>query len=228
MGLYLEELKQFELFKGFGDNVIKSLCDGGRTIFNQHREVLFSCDEEAHYFGVVLSGAYKLCRPSLGGSDSILQVVVPGDIVGALVMCNAKPIYPVTVVSMGPSRFLKIPREIYPIGWQMNGPVISRVQELLSKRMQHMHTQKVLLRSHLSVRVAQLLLDLMDSVSTDGTHLLKVPITRQEIADSLSVTVESVIRVMSPWSKEGIIQSSDQYIKILRVDRLVNITFGAS
>ncbi|KHD89351.1 MAG: hypothetical protein OM95_04300 [Bdellovibrio sp. ArHS] len=227
MDAHLEELKQFEQFKGFGDNVIRYLCEGGRVCFSQHRDVLFKFEEEAHYFGIVLSGAYKLCRPSLGGNDSIVQVVLPGDIVGALIMSNPKPIYPVSVVSMGPSRFLKIPRDVYPTAWQMNAAVASRVQELLGRRMQQMHAHKVLMRSHLSVRVAQLLLDFMDQVGNDGVYKLKVPMTRQEIADVLGVTVESVIRTMSPWSKEGIIQTADQYIQVQQVDALVKITLGA-
>ncbi|MFP5520633.1 MAG: Crp/Fnr family transcriptional regulator [Bdellovibrionia bacterium] len=226
MDAHLEELKQFEQFRGFGDNIIRYLCEGGRVLFTEHREVLFEVEEEAHYFGIVLSGAYKLCRPTLDGHDSIVQVVVPGDIVGALIMGNPKPIYPVRVVSMGASRFLKIPREVYPTAWQMNGAVISRVQELLAKRMQQMHAHKALMRSHLSVRVAQLLLDFMDNVSPDGSSKLKIPLTRQEIADTLGVTVESVIRLMSPWSKQGIIQTSDLYIQILKVECLVNITLG--
>ncbi|WP_373999221.1 Crp/Fnr family transcriptional regulator [Bdellovibrio bacteriovorus] len=228
MEAHLKELKRFEQFQGFGDNVVRYLCEGGRVTFNQHRDVLFHFEEQAHYFGIVLSGAYKLCRPSLGGSDSIVQVVLPGDIVGALIMCNPKPIYPVSVVSMGPSRFLKIPKDVYPTAWQMNAAVASRVQELLGRRMQQMHMHKVLMRSHLSVRLAQLLLDLMDQVSTEGVHKLKVPVTRQEMADVLGVTVESVIRTMSPWSKEGVIQTTEQYIQILRVDVLVKITLGAT
>ena len=52
---------------------------------------------------------------------------------------------------------------------------------------------------------------------------LPLPITRKEIAEACGASVESVIRVMSDWSKQGFINTQDAHIEILRMDKILEI-----
>jgi CRP-like cAMP-binding protein len=45
--------------------------------------------------------------------------------------------------------------------------------------------------------------------------------TRKEIANSLGASAESVIRIMSEWSKRGLIETHDQHIKLLQVNKII-------
>lgn len=72
-------------------------------------------------------------------------------------------------------------------------------------------------------KIAALLLQLVaDESSADGELEVPLPLTRKEIADSLGVTVESVIRVMSDWTKQGYISTNDHHIKILQPEWLIS------
>lgn len=51
-------------------------------------------------------------------------------------------------------------------------------------------------------------------------YILKVSLTRQEIADYLGVAVESVIRIMSDWNQSGVIQNKGNYLEILKIKEL--------
>lgn len=58
-------------------------------------------------------------------------------------------------------------------------------------------------------RLAAVLLILVDSYGkrdSEGLHLL-VPLTRQDLSEMAGTTVESTIRVMSRWQKQGIIRT---------------------
>jgi len=52
---------------------------------------------------------------------------------------------------------------------------------------------------------------------------LPLPLTRKEIANTLGSSVEAVIRIMSEWSKEGIIQTIGKHIQILKPEKMIKI-----
>ncbi len=217
----LHELMRFPLFQGFSHAQLSTLCAGGEVRVNRHRDVLYEYGEKALFFGIVLSGAYKLSRTGPSGEDSVIHFCGPGDILAALVMPQPQPVYPVTARAMGPSRALLLRREIYLQHWLSNPILIARVQGLLSSRMSRFQSLKAMQRAPLSSKVAALLLQLVSQEKGDQNLEIPLPLTRKEIADSLGVTVESVIRVMSEWAKKGHIQSSDHTIKILNPQFLV-------
>jgi CRP-like cAMP-binding protein len=78
-----------------------------------------------------------------------------------------------------------------------------------------------MLKAPLNQKVASLLINLLEKNPTENGLELPLPITRKEIADTLGATVESVIRIMSEWSKMGIIQTNDQYIRVIKPDKVI-------
>lgn len=217
----LSEIKGFSLFAGLSDALILNLCANSEIKVHQHKEQVFTFGEPASSFGIVLSGAYKLSRVAISGEESVIHFSSPGDVVAALVMPQPKPVYPVNVKAMGPSRLLLIPRDIYLHHWLKNSDLIIRIQGLLSTRMARFQNQKIMQRAPLQSKVAALLLQLVAKDTTQNELEVPLPLTRKEIADTLGVTVESVIRVMSEWVKKGYIITTDQHIKILKPDLLI-------
>ena len=68
-------------------------------------------------------------------------------------------------------------------------------------------------------RIARVLLELAKSVGEEkegGKISIEIPITRQDIAEMTGTTVETAIRIMSKWKKEGIIHTERGYIEILK------------
>lgn len=217
----LSELKAFPLFSGLSDDLIFELCENSSVKAHKHKDQIFTYGNVALHFGVVLSGAYKLTRVSPVGEESVIHFSSPGDVVAALIMSQEKPIYPVTVKAMGPSRILLIPRETYNKSWLKNPTLIIQVQSLLSTRMNRLQNQKIMQRAPLQSKVAALLLQLVSKDNLQQELEVPLPLTRKEIADTLGVTVESVIRVMSDWVKKEYISTNDQNIKILKPDLLI-------
>ena len=222
----LGELSAFPLFKNMKPNEIAELCSGAEICIHKHRELIFEAGQKANRFGFVLSGAYKLSRVSPSGEDAVIHFSCPGDVVAALVMPQAGSAYPVTVRSMGPSRMLLISREVYNEKWLARPQLIMQIQSLLSTRMSRFQNHRAMQRAPLTSKVASLLLQLAANEKTEEEVAIPIPLTRKEIADTLGVTVESVIRVMSEWDKKGIINTADQNIKILQPALLVQQAEG--
>lgn len=217
----LAEVKNFDLFKDLDPLTIEQLCENSQIKVHSHKQIVFTYGTPALHFGVVLSGAYKLTRISAIGEESVIHFSSPGDVVAALIMTQKNITYPVTVKAMGPSRMLVIPQETYLNRWIKNPMLIMKMQGLLSTRMARLQNHKVMQRAPMSSKIAAMLMQLVAQDNTSEQLEVPLPLTRKEIADSLGVTVESVIRVMSDWVKHGYIATSDQHIKILKPEHLI-------
>lgn len=220
----IREVMQFPLFEGLDRGTVLELLHGGSFRSHKHREVLFHAGEPADCFGVVLVGAYKLIRPTPRGDDLIVHFATPGDVVGALVMAQQGSTYPVTAKAMSASKICLVPRSTFQRTWASNARVQQRLNSFLYTRMSLMQDERALARAPLEQRVAGLLLKLLERAGEEEDHrILPLPLTRQEIADSLGAAVESVIRIMSDWSQRGLIRTTDRQIEILRTDQVIEM-----
>jgi CRP/FNR family transcriptional regulator len=218
---YMAELEQFPIFKDLKRSEIQDLLRGGKIRGTRHRELLYTLGAEAHFFALVLRGAYKLARVSPRGDDVIMYFSSPGDVIAALIMPQPHAVYPVNVISMGPSLVIELPRSRYIESWAVHSQMTVRIQNLLFNRMSRLQDEKLINKNPLQQKVAYLLLQLMEKYSEESDGVLPIPLTRQEIADSLGASVESVIRIMSDWSQKRLIKTSDQHIELLDPGKIV-------
>jgi CRP-like cAMP-binding protein len=217
---------ELPIFKDFSKDQIQDLIRGGIAYTSKHREILFRAGDPATYMSLVLQGAYKLTRIDTNGNESIMYFASPGDAIGALVVPKPNAQFPVTCVSMGASMVLKIPRQTYLESWFSNAPLQQRINGILFQRMSRLHEEKMQQRLPLPIRVSAILVNLLEKYSNGADQIVPVPITRQEIADSAGAAVESVIRLMSEWTSEGLIKTEDRQIEVIQLDRLIAISNG--
>jgi CRP-like cAMP-binding protein len=218
----LNELAAFSIFEGLSKDQILDLCQGGQIVTCAHRDFLFRCGDPATFFGLVLSGACKLSRPSLEGEDVIMNFTTAGDLVGAFILTQPNSIYPVSATSIGPSRFLKLPKETYLIHWKRHPEFIFKVQEQLAARLCLLQDQKALNKAPLMQKVAVFLMTLFKRNPSE-LGFVNPPLTRKEIAEALGSSVESVIRIMSDWSKQGFIRTEGRQVQILQPEKILEL-----
>jgi CRP/FNR family transcriptional regulator len=67
-------------------------------------------------------------------------------------------------------------------------------------------------------RIAKVILEIADRIGKkyEDTIIIEAPLTRLDIAEMTGTTVETTIRVMSKWKKQGIINTERGYIEILK------------
>lgn len=213
----------FSLFEGLSHSLIKELLSQSRVLTLNHREAIYQCGDKTDSFCLVLDGAFKLVRPTAKGDDVIMYFATAGDAIGALLMNKPVAEYPISAKAMGPSSAISIPKATYELYWSKNAEIQKKLNSQLYNRMTVLQDDKALAKAPLNQKIATLLLNLLDRSPVKDELLIYVPLTRQEIADSLGVTVESVIRTMSEWSQRGIIQTHDKKIEIVKFNELVNI-----
>lgn len=219
-----KKMAQFPLFAGIKPDELLTLLKGSRVRSHSHRGTFVEAGDEASTFGVVLDGAYKLVKPTPKGDDFIMYFATPGDAVGALLMSQEQSVrYPITVKAIGFSRMCVIPKATFNNTWRSHAQILLRINSILYSRMGILQDEKTLARAPLVERIAWFLLKMLERSNSSEEQIIPLPLTRQEIADHLGVTVESVIRIMSQWTQAGIVRSTDGQLEIVRMDQLVQI-----
>jgi CRP/FNR family transcriptional regulator/CRP/FNR family nitrogen fixation transcriptional regulator len=80
----------------------------------------------------------------------------------------------------------------------------------------------ILARQGATERVAAFLLDYADRVG--AIHVLDLPMTRQDMADHLGLTIHTVSRTLSQLQDQGLIEArSTRHVRLLRRDLLERI-----
>lgn len=215
-------LKTSKLFNGVDDNLLLKSIEGSRILKLQRKESLFTLGDPIASFAIILSGAVKLMRPTLNGENIIMHIAITGEIIGGIIMNQGSlENYPISAVAMIPCRIISIPRSTFQSVWKNEIIFQTKLNTLLYRRMSNLQDDKTFFSSPLKVRLVMLLTRYLDKSHNENPYALVLPLTRQEIADSLGVAVESVIRIVSEWSREGIIKTTDRVIEIINYEQLV-------
>jgi len=214
-GIHL--LKTCPYFSHLVENEFVDLLERGQLRAASRGEKLFQAGEEARFVYLILSGSSKLVRSHPDGKDRIVHFLIRGDLFGALVALQGKA-YPVTAVILEQSNVFEIPSSSFQELIQKGSPLGRILFFQMSERMRAAHDDRVNVFDSVDKRISFFLLDLLDRLekSVGPTSRIPIPLTRQDIADRVGSTVETVIRTLSSWAEEGIISTQDRHIEIIQ------------
>ncbi|MFZ2491640.1 MAG: Crp/Fnr family transcriptional regulator [Thermoanaerobaculia bacterium] len=171
--------------------------DKGETIFREG-------DPADRIYFLVL-GRVKIVKAA-GGRDVILEILGPGEPVGAVAVFERRP-FPAGAITLEPSSILSIPeREFFALlekRTEMMRPLLAG----LTYRLMMVNKRLADMTGSAEYRAARLFLTLADRVGVahGGSTMIPMTLSRQEIADLIGTTLETAIRLMSRWQKDEIV-----------------------
>ena len=214
-----EVLRRTTIFRRLpaGDRQRLAAVTGTRAF--EKGDYLFHEGDAADFLFTLVSGRVKVTKSTARGTDVILEIFGPGDPVGAVAVYEARP-YPASAIALEPTTCLAIPRqaffsllESYPS--MVRGLLTGLTHRLveLTNRLAEFSTGRI------DARLAQFFLKLADNVgqATSAGTFIPLPLSRQELADMIGTTIETAIRIMSRWGKEGLVVTEKEGFLI--VDR---------
>jgi len=189
---------------------------------------LFSEGDGSDFLYTVVTGRVKVFKVTARGTDVILEIFGPGDPVGAVAVYESRP-YPASAVALEPTTCVLVPRqaffsllETYPT--MVRGLLVGLTHRLaeLTNRLTELSGGRV------EERLARFFLKLADSMGQPGPDGTRIPmaLSRQELADMIGTTIETSIRIMSRWGKQGIVRTEKDGFVLL--DRAALETAGLS
>lgn len=169
--------------------------------------VLFHEGEPPHRLFVVLAGFVKQIKHAEDGRDVILHIAMAGDLVGGVAAFGRRP-HPFTAQAMTPCEVLAVAGADFARIMERHPSVARRTIDDLSVRLIDAHENlKSLAVERVEQRVARHLLRLAAQAgrTVPAGIAIEVPLTRQDVADMAGTTVETAIRVLSRWRRDGLV-----------------------
>lgn len=176
----------------------------GATFHNLEKgQVLFCEDDPAHFYYQVVEGRIKMCNCNEEGKEFIQGMFEAGESFGEPPLFDGG-IYPASaeadeasvVIRLRKENFLQLLKENFDIHFGFTQTLARRLRfkSLISKEISSygpMH------------RVSTLLQEYKKSRGIADNELLKIELTRQQIADMTGLRVETVIRSIRELERNG-------------------------
>lgn len=140
--------------------------------------------------------------------DLILEILGPGEPVGAVAVFERRP-FPASAIALEPCGVVSIPeREFFGL-IEKRPEITRRLLAGLTLRLMALNRRLADMTGSVEYRAARLFSTLGERVGQKRPDGLFVPLhlSRQEIADLIGTTIETAIRVMSRWEKEGLVHT---------------------
>ena len=211
-----EFLGRVSLFKSLGQRERKEV----QELFHEQRverdQFVFLEGDPAEYVYIVLEGKIKIVKQAPTGKELILEVFAPAEVFGGATLLLDR--HPASAISMEPGVLLRLARADYQALLKRFPPMAFQIIELLRHRLAESHQViRGLAAERVETRAARLLFKLADKtgVAAEGGTRLGLHLTRQDVADMVGCTLETAIRVLSRWQKDGLIKTEEGVITIL-------------
>ena len=189
---------------------------------------IFEEGEPSDYFVVITAGRVKVYKRTPAGHDVILEIFGPGGLVGAVAVYESRA-YPASAEALESVSCLRIPRAAFFALLEQYPSLVRGLLSSLSHRLVELTTRLgELSGSRVEVRFARLFLKLAEQLGRvhNGSIFIPLHLSRQDLADLTGTTIETTIRVMSRWGKEGVLRTERDGFLVVNQSKLDELGSG--
>jgi CRP-like cAMP-binding protein len=168
-------------------------------------------------------GKVKTYKANDDGKELIMSLYKEGDFLGFLPMLQSTT-YPETAVALEDSIISIIPQKDFFELLHNNPSVASNFLKNLAKELTDKEDQLIdLAYNSVRKRVADALVRLQERYKEENDHHFTISILRDDLASMVGTAKETVIRTLSDFKDEGIIDIKGSKITILEEKKLINM-----
>ncbi|MEB2310996.1 MAG: Crp/Fnr family transcriptional regulator [Polyangiaceae bacterium] len=225
-------LKASKLFRGLDDAWIARLAGLSRVARFGENEPLWRAGADASAFTIIQRGLVQIVQPTAGGESSLLALFGPRESVGDSAVLE-RGRYPADAIAA--SEVVEVVRvQAEPVLAAM--PREPQLAQAVNRALlDHTHALRakiaVMSAGAVAQRVATLLLHLADRFGDEdeaGRITIAVPLSRGAMARLVGARVETVIRCVSAWQKQGFIDTTPDGFELTSLEPLRELAGGGS
>lgn len=209
------------LYEMLSDEEYELVNSSRREMIFKRNELIIQEGDEISEFMYLRKGLVKLYKTNSTGKDQILSINRPGDFINLLsIFSNKTQQYSVSVLEETHVCAVKINTifDLVKRNSEFSMRVMNRMSyiadEIIQKRFEINQRQ-------VKGRVAYMLRFLAEQIYNKNEF--RMPFTRRELGELISMTTENTIRTMSEFRKDGIIEMDGKSLNIIDFDRLKKV-----
>lgn len=221
-------VRSVPLYARLSDDDLEALTAVAEVQLFSRGAAIFTEGEPADHFYTIVRGRVKIHKHRPGGNELILTILGAGDPVGAVAVYLETP-FPATAEALEDTVCLRIPRRSFYALIERNPSLVSGLLVGMTQRLMELTSRLAdLTGGRVETRFARLFLKLGEEVgkSTDEGVQIPVELSRQELAELTGTTIETCIRIMSRWGKDGTVLTLDRGFLVSDGDRLRELADG--
>jgi CRP/FNR family transcriptional regulator len=168
---------------------------------------LFSQGDPSDFLYTIDRGRVKVVKLLADGKEVILEILGAGDPLGAVAVYEAMP-YPASAVALEDCELILVRRGDFFALLESSPSLVRGLLNGFSFRLIEL-TRRIaeVTGSRVETRLARVLLMLAGRMGQPdrGGMFIPLALSRQDLADLAGTTLETSIRIMSRWGKEGVV-----------------------
>ena len=218
------ELSGFQLFKKLTEKEISQLnYDKTCSLYNKG-SIIYSEGSRLTGFYCVTRGILKIFKTGIDGKEQIIRFAKKGDIIAyrsllsqELACTTAKVIDESAVLCHIPYQTLLF---LIKSNWQFSHHMLQIVCKELREANDYITD---IAQKSVRERLAEVLLLLKDNFNLDDDNNLQISLTREELANMVGTATESVIRLLSEFKQDQLIELQGRKIRFINVQGLTHV-----
>jgi CRP/FNR family transcriptional regulator, nitrogen oxide reductase regulator len=223
-----EALRTASLYRGLSEDDRQRLAEVALVKAWDKGDTIFSEGDPSDFLLTVLSGRVKVVKLQPSGKEVILEIFGPGDPLGTVVAYEGRP-FPASAIALEPTSCLLVRRAPFFGLLEKHPSLVRGLLSAFTRRIVEL-AQRIpeVAGARVETRFAHLFLKLADRVGQARGAATFVPmaLSRQELADLTGTTIETCIRLMSRWGKEGVLQTEKDGFLVVDRTALEELTQG--
>ena len=168
-------------------------------------------------------GVCKMSKLSTNGKSHIIRFVKKGELLGLRSVMSQGPTNLMATALSEVSYYL-IPQEYIFSSFSENPPFAMELSKILSNELRRSDSLIAdMVHKRVKQRLAETLCLLENTFGTDAQGYIASPLVREEIANLVGTATESLIRTLSDFAKDGIVELKGKHIRIANRNLLKKI-----
>jgi CRP/FNR family transcriptional regulator len=190
----------------------------GRHVHLAAHETLFTAGQEAKSVHNIVAGVARLYKLLPDGRRQIIGFALPGDFLGLAISER----YTFSVDAIDAVSACRFPAEVFSQFVRARPQLLVRMNELAARELAQAQEQMLLLgRRSAEEKIAAFLVAWRERLAQigDASKTIALPMSRQDIADYLGLTIETVSRTLTRFEREKMLVIVTGGVRLLDTDR---------
>lgn len=223
------QLAALPLFSPLSAAELERIAGAARNISAAKGEILFHKGDTCHGFYLIVSGKVKLLFNSLGGSEKVIEILMPGQSFGESVMFMDQP-YPLSAQALSDASFIYITKTSVLQALESNAQLARQLITCLSSSLHQLfqHQEFNGMRSGKQRVVDYILRQMTQLAARSAVPVVILPASKGTIASHLGITAEHFSRILHELVDAELITVYGKKIEILDLAQMQEILAGAA
>ena len=208
-------IRSHPLFRHLDDEEIQRISLNKITESFKRGSIVYREGNRTKGFYCVQKGILKIYKTGFDGKQQIIRFARQGDITGYRSVMSNEPACTTTEV-LEDCTLCHIPSELLIDLVRTNGNFAVELMKLTCKELGEANSYITdIAQKTVRERLAEIIIHLDDEFGVNGEGILGISLTREELSNIVGTATESIIRLLSEFKNDRMIELNGRKIKIL-------------